>query len=115
MGGRVRRNRASCRGVKVGTRISVDVELSGMDDFINEVGKSPHMKRIIEEIANSVAAEARLIAPYDTGDYERSIHVEMESTPHRYVGKVVADDWKSGILEANYGVLAKALRKGKKL
>lgn len=99
----------------MGTRISVDVELSGMDNFINTVGKSAHVRQIIEGIANGVAAEARLIAPYDTGAYERSIHVEMESTPHRYVAKVVADDWKSGILEAKHGVLAKALRRGKKL
>lgn len=44
----------------------------------------------------------------DTGDYENGLHLE-EAHTDRLVIRIVSGDWKGYIMEANYGVLARAL------
>ena len=64
----------------------------------------------LEPARRSCRVPPRKADPHDeTGAYEASIHVEMETHPSRVVAHVVASDWKSHILEARYGILARAL------
>lgn len=58
--------------------------------------------------AAPVLAAAKAAAPVDTGDYESSLHIEEDHTD-RLVVRVVASDYKAGILEARYGILARAI------
>lgn len=68
----------------------------------------------LHEVASIIAANARLLAPIETGDYKRSIHVEKIKGDVA----VVADDWKSNWMEfgtANGTPTYAPLRKGAEL
>jgi hypothetical protein len=71
--------------------------------------KEPGIANDMRRRAENVAAAARASAPVDTGAYQASIHVEMETHPARAAAHVVASDWKAHILEARLGILARAL------
>jgi hypothetical protein len=58
--------------------------------------------------AQAVRAAAQADPHDDTGDYERGI-VIVEAHTDRLAVRVTATDWKSGILEAEYGILSRAL------
>lgn len=58
--------------------------------------------------AEAVRAAAQADPHDDTGDYERGIIIRDDHTD-RLAVRVVATDWKSYILEAKYGILARAL------
>jgi hypothetical protein len=58
--------------------------------------------------AQPVLAAAKADPHDDTGDYEAGLHIEQDTTD-RAVVRVVSGDWKGHILEANYGILARAL------
>lgn len=58
--------------------------------------------------AAAVLAQAVADPHDDTGDYEQSLHIE-EAHTDRLVVRVTASDWKAYILEAKYGILARAL------
>lgn len=77
----------------------------GIIAMMKEPGVANEMRRRAENVANA----ARANAPVESGDYQASIHVEMEDHPTRVVAHVVASDWKSHILESRFGVLARAL------
>lgn len=80
------------------------------DSYIPGLGKSPAVVAIVRAKAEQIAAAARASAPVDTGEYRDSIHVEMESTPYRVVGKVVASSGHAMAVEARTGNLQRALR-----
>lgn len=74
-----------------------------------ELLKSPEMAAHLKTRADAVASAARSTAPRDTGAYADSIDVRIVEHPTRVVAQVFADDWKSQIIEANTGNLARAL------
>lgn len=76
----------------------------GMHELLN----SREVRAALTDAAQPVL-QAAIDDPHDdTGDYERGLHIEQHTTD-RAVVRVIATDWKSHILEANYGILARAL------
>lgn len=63
---------------------------------------------LVHSKANAVLAAAIADPHDDTGDYEKSLHIE-EAHTDRLVVRVTASDWKAYILEAKYGILARAM------
>lgn len=58
--------------------------------------------------AEAVLAAAQADPHDDTGDYEAGLHI-VEDHTDRLAVRVVSGDWKGHILEAKYGILARAL------
>lgn len=70
--------------------------------------KSAEVRAALTPRAEAVLAAAKADPHDDTGDYENSLHIQNDTTD-RAVVRVVAGDWKGHILEAKYGILARAL------
>lgn len=70
--------------------------------------KSEPVRAELTRRAERALAAAQASAPVDTGDYKAGLHLEQETTD-RAVVRVVADDWKSAIVEANTGNLSRSL------
>ncbi|NUR79981.1 MAG: hypothetical protein HOQ21_05995 [Dermatophilaceae bacterium] len=87
------------RGVKVKLNHSAVQDLlnggSGIDAFLRAK-------------AEAVLKAAQADPHDDTGAYEAGLHIE-EGHTDRLVVRVVSGDWKGHILEAKYGILARAL------
>ena len=75
---------------------------------IREMLDSPDIRAELTKRAESVLAAAQADPHDDTGDYEAGLHIE-QATTDRAVVRVVSGDWKGHILEARYGILARAL------
>lgn len=84
--------------------IEIKLDHGGMAALL----KSAEVRSALRERAEPVLAAAQADPHDDTGDYEASLHIE-DATTDRAVVRVVASDWKAGILEAKYGILARAL------
>ncbi|GAA3947878.1 hypothetical protein [Microbacterium soli] len=78
--------------------------------FFEELGRSPKVVALVNQVRDQVAAAARASAPVDSGDYKRGIIATGKVEKKRYVGLVVATDPKSLLIESKMGVLARALR-----
>lgn len=63
---------------------------------------------LLHSKAQAVLSAAKADPHDDTYAYENSLHID-EAHTDRLAVRVVADDWKAGILEADYGILARAL------
>lgn len=70
--------------------------------------KSGDVRSMLTRAAQPVLAAAIADPHDDTGAYEASLHIEQDTTD-RAVVRVVASDYKAFILEARYGILARAL------
>lgn len=93
---------------------AVNVEVEINEKFFNKIGHDQSISQLTHTIAEAAAIEARATAPYDTGDYQRSIHTRKVTSKRRTMWQVIADDWKSAILEAKTGNLRKAVNRAKK-
>jgi len=85
-------------------RAKVALNSAGMKALLNDPGVRAELTRRM----GPVLAAAQAGAPVDTGEYKASIKIE-QATTSRAVVRVVATDWKSHIIEANTGNLARAL------
>lgn len=70
--------------------------------------KSSEVRAELTRRAGPVLAAAKADPHDESGDYEAGLHIE-QATTDRAVVRVVSGDWKGHILEANYGILARAL------
>jgi hypothetical protein len=70
--------------------------------------KSGEVRAFVTERAERVLAAAQADPHDDTGAYEAGLHIEQDTTD-RAVVRVVSGDFKGHILEANYGILSRAL------
>ena len=70
--------------------------------------KSGEVRAMLMPRAERVLAAAKADPHDDSGDYENGLHIE-QATTDRAVVRVVSGDWKGHIMEANYGVLSRAL------
>lgn len=84
----------------------VEIKINGRG--VKELLNSPEVRDDLLERGLNVESAARESAPYDTGEYADSIHVEQVTTD-RAVVRVVADAPHAWVVEANTGNLAKAL------
>lgn len=73
--------------------------------------KSDDVRALLTPRAERVLAAAQADPHDETYEYERSLHIEQHTTD-RAVTRVVASDRKAHILEAKYGILARALDHG---
>lgn len=84
--------------------VRVTLDSSGVLGMLSEDG----IRAALIEQADRVVAAARASAPVASGAYRDSIH-RVSATESRAVEMVVADDWKSHIIESRTGNLARAL------
>lgn len=75
---------------------------------IEAVLKSDGVRADLTARAERVLAAAEADPHDDTGAYESGLHIE-QATTDRAVVRVVSGDFKGHILEARYGILARAL------
>lgn len=75
-----------------------------MDDLLH----SDAVRKMLTEHAEPVLDAAKADPHDDSGAYEASLHLEQDTTD-RAVVRVVADVPYALVLEANYGILARAL------
>ncbi len=62
----------------------------------------------LREDAERVLAKAKSIAPVVSGDYERSLHIEVHDGKKRLTYRVIADVVYAPKVERDHSVLAKA-------
>lgn len=60
---------------------------------------NPLLGALLEQRAESVAEEARRIAPYETGAYRDEIEADSGIENGRFIGRVNANDPASGYIE----------------
>lgn len=82
----------------------VRLKSSGMAALL----KSSSVRAELTKRAERVLAAAQADPHDDTGAYEAGLHIE-QATTDRAVVRVVSGDFKGHILEANYGILSRAL------
>lgn len=66
------------------------------------------VREMLRKNAELVLAAAQADPHDDSGDYENGLQIQEAHTDRLSV-RVVGTDWKSHILEARYGILARAL------
>ena len=89
-------------------RKNVTVNHAGMRSLLTSAAVRSDLTRRAERVLAAAKAD-----PHDdTFDYERGLHIEQDTTD-RAVVRVVSGDFKGFILEANYGILARALDQAK--
>lgn len=76
---------------------------------IQQMLKSAEVRAMLTAHAEPVLAAAKADPHDDTGAYENGLHIEQITTKSRAVVRVVSGDWKGHILEAEFGILARAL------
>ncbi|MBA3781011.1 MAG: hypothetical protein H0X12_04050 [Nocardioides sp.] len=89
-------------------RTRVTLKSSGMAELL----RSADVRAALTERAERVLSAAQADPHDDTGDYEAGLHIEQDTTD-RAVVRVVSGDFKGHILEAEYGILARALDAGR--
>ncbi len=77
---------------------------AGMREELN----TPEVRAELTRRAAAVLAAAQADPHDDTGAYEAGLHI-VQATTDRAVVRVVSGDWKGAILEAEYGILGRAL------
>ena len=86
-----------------------DIEKMGRPprELLHDAGVIAHC----ESVARPIEARAKAIAGahVESGDYQRSIHIERHRGPTRTTVRVIADDPKSSILEARYHVIGRSI------
>lgn len=88
--------------------IEIKMNHAGMGALL----KSSEVRSELTKRAEQVLSAAQADPHDDTGNYEAGLHIE-QATTDRAVVRVVAGDWKGFILEAKYGILARALDAGR--
>lgn len=78
----------------------IKLNSAGMSDLLKKFSTRPYAERVL--------AAAQADPHDDTGDYERGLYIEEDVTDRRVV-RVVSGDRKGHILEADYGILSRAL------
>ena len=83
---------------------TITLNHGGMAELLN----SSSVRAMLTEHAEPVLAAAQADPHDDSGAYEASLHIEQAVTD-RAVVRVVADVPYAMVLEANYGILSRAL------
>ena len=78
--------------------------------YFDNILRSSGVQALEKAAAERVLAAAKASAPVDTGDYKAGLRIEKAEAKHRTVYLVVGTDWKTLLIEAKLGVLARALK-----
>lgn len=84
------------------------------DSYFEEIGKSAKVTNLCLDVAQKVLAKAKADAPKDTEDYANGLQLQVVQRRFRNAVLVVGTDWKTLIIEAKTGNLARALQAVKK-
>lgn len=88
--------------------IKVTLNHGGMAALLKSAGVRSELTARAERVLAAAKAD-----PHDaSGAYEAGLHIEQATTDRAAV-RVVSGDFKGHILEANYGILARALDAGR--
>lgn len=79
------------------------------EGFFEEIGKSAKVTDLCKQVAEKVLAKAQADAPRKTEDYVRGLRLQVVERRYRNAVLVVGDDWKTLLVEAKTGNLARAL------
>ena len=82
--------------------------------FFDEILRSQGVEDLCGQVAQDVLAEAKANAPVDSGDYRDGLLIEKKQATHRTVFRVVGIDWKTLLVEAKTGNLARALGRARR-
>lgn len=77
---------------------------------LDALTRDPGIVSAVSEATEAIAATVRADAPVDTSDYKAGIQTRIKYQ-NRVVGVVEATDEKSLIIEAQKGVMARAVKK----
>ena len=91
-----------------------DNQMEFNDAFFEQLGTSPGVTALCQGVAEKVLAEIKATAPVDSGDYKEGFEIRTERSGHRNVVRVVGTDVKTMMVEAQKGIMARALQKAKK-
>lgn len=89
-------------------------EVNFNDAFFAEIGKSAKVTNLCLEVANKVLTKAQADAPKETRDYVNGLQIKVVERKFRNAVLVVGTDWKTLIIEAKTGNLARSLQAVKK-
>lgn len=92
----------------MGSSVRIDLNSRGMAELL----KSDDVRDALTQRAERVLAAAQADPHDESGAYEAGLHIE-QATTDRAVVRVVSGDFKGHILEARYGILARALDAGR--
>lgn len=77
--------------------------------FASALTRSASVVAMLKTQADAVAEEAKANAPVDSGDYQSGITSSAGVENGVGTGRVAGTDWKSGLIEAKYGILRNAM------
>lgn len=89
-------------------------EVNFNEEFFENLATSPKVTKLCMTMAENVMAEIKSTAPVDEGDYKEGFKIQVERAKHRNVVRVVGTDWKTMIIEAQNGIMARAIQKVKR-
>lgn len=78
--------------------------------FFDNIMKEGRIGAFTRERAEAVRELAYETAPVDTGDYREGLTVERHQSKYRDSYRVVGHDWKTLLVEAKTGNLARAVK-----
>ena len=86
------------------------VDFEANEKWFAEALRSPEVQAMAEQAGQAALAAAQAGAEVDEGDYKDGLVIEHYEAKHRRTVRVVATDWKSLLIEARTGNLARALK-----
>lgn len=84
------------------------VEFNGA--FFDNIMKSSGISDITKRKADAALSIAKHTAPVDSGDYKDRLAVVRHDSKYRFSWRVIGRDWKTLLVEAKTGNLARALK-----
>lgn len=78
--------------------------------FLDGLLRSAGVQALEMQAAQRVLAQAQATAPVKIGDYKAGLHIERAERKYRTAFLVVGSDWKTLLVEAKTGNLARALK-----
>lgn len=83
--------------------------------FFDSIMKSAGVEGLVEKTARAALSVAKHTAPVDSGDYKERLALERYTSKYRFAWRVVGRDWKTLLIEAKTGNLARAIKAVKDL
>lgn len=88
----------------MGTQVQFD------QSFFDTILRSSGVESLALAAAKRVLSTAQASAPVDSEDYKSGLRIERAEGKYRTVFLVTGTDWKTLLIEAKLGVLARALK-----
>ena len=90
-----------------------DVRMDFNPGFFDSILKTPKVEQLTRDAAERALTAAKATAPVVEGDYQGGLQLERVESDYRVTYRVVGRDWKTLLIEARLGILARALKAAK--